>query len=482
MASAVWDFSEEQLTPTQDECSKIVKAMLEYEAAKAGADYDSWKSDNKNWNKTPWGMSWNVGKASYDKKVARGWKATRTDDKALRIFIVAVIIGWQDLIDQMKKALKYWEITPDDIKWLSKEVWCKPDISNKIIRQCEEAFKNLTEQVVEIKPEMLSEAIEKHDGLNSKLFTKDNVLKETVRKKMLEIVNEFITNLQEQSIEIKIDDVLLVGSNANYNYTKNSDIDLHIIANTKKIKYDDDVADALYSAYRTLFNKNLDINIYDIPLELYVETDKTPRNSNGVYSVKKDKWEKKPVQEDIPEVDKTALDKLVSKWEDKCKDLLSKIKADELKDEKKVVKLLEDIYEKLRKTGIAKSEYAIENLAFKELRNKGYLDKLKDSKHELISKRLSLEEKLDRQARVDVYNQLSRAAGTHPIIQDNGMFFIYNLKASDVDHVLNRIRKLSFVTEAHANDSGKYDFSNTLALAMNKMPTKYYNIRGMINI
>jgi hypothetical protein len=61
------------------------------------------------------------------------------------------------------------------------------------------------------------------------------------------------------------------------------------------------------------------------------------------------------------------------------------------------------------------------------------------------------------------------------------MFFIYNLKSSDVNRALSEIRRLPFVAEAQANESGKYDFSNTLGLAMNKMPTKYYNIRGMIN-
>jgi hypothetical protein len=126
-------------------------------------------------------------------------------------------------------------------------------------------------------------------------------------------------------------------------------------------------------------------------------------------------------------------------------------------------------------------KHRIKNLAFKELRNKGYLDQLKDYRNELTSKRLSLEERLDRQTRAEVYNQLARAAGTQPIIQDNGMFFIYNLKSSDVNRALSEVRKLPFVVEAQANESGKYDFSNPLELAMNKMPTKYYNIRGMIN-
>jgi hypothetical protein len=97
-----------------------------------------------------------------------------------------------------------------------------------------------------------------------------------------------------------------------------------------------------------------------------------------------------------------------------------------------------------------------------------------------VSKRLSLEEKLDRRAHIDIYNQLTQAAGTQPIIQDNGMFFVYNLKASEVNKILSNIRKLPFVAEASANENGKYDFSNTLDLAMNKMPKKYYDIRGTI--
>jgi hypothetical protein len=47
---------------------------------------------------------------------------------------------------------------------------------------------------------------------------------------------------------------------------------------------------------------------------------------------------------------------------------------------------------------------------------------------------------------------------------------------------MHALKKLPFVIEVHANENGKYDFSNTLELAMNKMPNKYYDIRGKINI
>ena len=468
-------YTQAELMPTAKDIEKILSAKLSYETAQGKPDKDVW--NKKNFALTPWGIAYTCSKNKYEKSVAnaksRGWTQPRpkTDD-ALRYFIIAVALDWQELIDQLKRTIRLWGYTSKDLQQMATSVW--QDTKNiEFIADTIEAQSS--------KKITLVEAVEKHATLNNKLFTKEEILKETVRKKMLEIVDEFLDNLREQNIEIKVDDILLVGSNASYNYTKDSDIDLHIIANTKNTKYEVDIADALYSAYRTLFNKDLDINIYDIPLELYVETENTPRNSNGVYSVKKDKWEKKPVQEEIPEFDKEALEKLVAKWEIKCKDLLDKIAADKLQDEKKVVKLIEDIYEKLRKTGVAKSEYAIENLAFKELRNKGYLDKLKLSKHELISKRLSLEERLDRQTRQEVYNQITRAAGSPPIIQDNGMFFIYNLKESDVNSAVRALNKLPSVLEAVAYDSGKYDFNDVLRIATHKLPAKYYNIRGQLN-
>lgn len=466
-----------EILPSAKDIEKIITAKLSYDAAQAKStvERDAW--NKKNFALTPWGIAYTCSKSKYEKSVAyaknKGWTAPKqkTDD-ALKYLIIAVAIGWQELIDQLKRTLRLWGYSSHDLQQIAGSAW--KDSQN--IQLIANAIEEQTGKKIN-----LVEAIEKHATLNSKLFTKEEILKETVRKKMLEIVDEFLNNLKEQNIEIKVDDILMVGSNANYNYTKDSDIDLHVIANTKNMKYEMEIANALYSAYRTLFNKNLDINLYDIPLELYVEVENTPRNSNGVYSVKKDKWIKKPVQEEIPDFDKEALDKLVDKWEKKCKDLLDKIAADKLDDEKQVVKLIEDIYEKLRKTGVAKSEYAIENLAFKELRNKGYLDKLKAAKHELISKRLSLEETLTKQARDEAYRQLTHAAGTQPVIQSNGLFFVYNLKASEISQRLRAIRQLPFVVSADSHESGKYDFSNVLELAMNKMPSKYYNIRGQID-
>jgi predicted nucleotidyltransferase len=477
--------SSTQIIPSQADFKKLLTAKLSYEAKQKTPERDTW--NKAHFNETPWGIAYNCSKAKYDKSVVsyrmvkrKGQVPQPKADVALKYLIVAIAIDWTELIDQLKRALKNWGYTSSDLQHFAKNVWLEAGNLSRITAECDSV--TVTELIEKLDTSALTEAIEKHDSLNSKLFTTDEVLKDSVRDKMLEIVDEFLADLKEQDIKIKVDDILFIGSNASYNYTKDSDIDLHILANAKAANYDKEVAAALYGAYRTIFNKNLDITLYDIPLEIFVETEDSARVSNGVYSVKKNKWIKKPVNEDIPEYDKEALDKLVADWEEKCKNLIDDIKADKLEDEKKVVKLLEDIYEKLRKKGISKGEYSVENLTFKELRNKGYLDQLKDYRNELVSKRLSLEETFDRQSRANIVNQLARAAGTQPLVQDNGLFFIYNLKASDVDRVLSAIRKLPFVIEASANDSGKYDFSNTAALLRNNMPSKYYNIRGRVSM
>ncbi len=478
-----------EIMPSAEDVAKILSAKINYEAAQKTPKRDEW--NKANFNQTPWGIAYNCSKAKYDKSVASYNKVQRKSKTppqpknavALKTFIIAVAIGWQELIDQLKRTLKNWEYTTTELQYIAKTTWQIPENANAIAKAVAESYDTLSgDQVVEqLKANIeLTEAIEKHDSLNSKLFTKDELLKDKVRDKMLEIVDEFLADLKEQDVKIKVDDILFIGSNASYNYTKDSDIDLHIIANTKAVNYPEELGEALYSAYRSLFNKQLDIALYDIPLELFVEIEDSPRVSNGVYSVKKNKWVKKPVAEDIPEYDKEALDELVDKWETKCKELIDDIKADKLDDEKKVVKMLEDIYEKLRKKGIAKGEYSIENLTFKELRNKGYLDQLKDYRNELVSKRLSLEEQLGAKARRNVEIQIAQAAGTQPIVQDNGMFFIYNLKASDIDRAVRALKALDFVEEVYSSESGKLDFSKMI-MAPEQMPAKYYNIRGKVN-
>ena len=234
--------------------------------------------------------------------------------------------------------------------------------------------------------ENLIEDIEKHDELNFKLFDGEE-LKPEIKDKIEQIAYQFIRELAEDGIKFDLKDIVLLGSNISYNYTKDSDLDIHLIADSTALECPQELQDKLYGAYRNLFNKNYDIRIKGIPAEIYVELDEPRAKSNGIYSINNG-WLKKPVQQDIPDLDKESFDKAFKEWEDRYNELINDKEA----TSEDVVNYINDIYE-VRKDGIANDgEYSQGNLIFKELRNKGYLDNLKELRKELKGKELSLEQ------------------------------------------------------------------------------------------
>lgn len=117
----------------------------------------------------------------------------------------------------------------------------------------------------------INEKLETQSTLNPKLWNKDNTLKDEVRTKILDIVDKFTKDLEEDGIKFNLKDIVLVGSNASYNYTDKSDLDIHLIMDTKDLECPEDLYPKLYSAYRSIWNKDYDIDFYDIPVELFVE-------------------------------------------------------------------------------------------------------------------------------------------------------------------------------------------------------------------
>ena len=305
-------------------------------------------------------------------------------NKALSYLALAIILEWQELIDQLKRTITNHKVSKTEVEYVRDTIWAKN--CAQMATTINSAYSD--PKVQKALNESLAEAIEKHEELNPKLFD-GKTLKSEVRQKILEIVDEFVDDLTSDEVDFNIEDIILIGYNVSYNYTKDSDLDIHLVANTKSLNCPDNIISALYSAYRSLFNRKFDIDFYGIPVEIYVETEDSARVSNGVYSVKDNDWIKEPELTDIPELDQEAFDKLYQEWENKCKDLIKEIEAGNLEDEADIVTMIEEIYE-LRKSGISEGEYSIQNLVFKELRNNKYLDDLKEYKDELMAKRLSL--------------------------------------------------------------------------------------------
>lgn len=229
----------------------------------------------------------------------------------------------------------------------------------------------------------LGEALEKHDELNPDLWENDE-LKSEVKDKLLEIVNKFKENLSEDDIELDIKDIVIIGSNANYNYTEQSDIDLHIVADTSVYEDQKELAVKLYDAYKRLFNNKYDPTIYGHEVEIYVEPDNIRANSNGMYSLNTG-WLKFPENTAIPALDETELQSLVSDYEEKIQN------ADSIDE---IDNVINDLYILRQQSILSDGEYGIGNQCFKEIRNLGLLKELKDKKVQLETEEMSLTESL----------------------------------------------------------------------------------------
>lgn len=215
--------------------------------------------------------------------------------------------------------------------------------------------------------------------LNPKLWDNDK-LKPEVKSKITEIVTEFIEYI---GMDIDVLDIHIVGSNAGYNYTANSDLDIHVIINYDDVEASKEVVGVLCNLEKAMFSRAYDIKIRGIEVELYIEDINTTTVSNGIYSVYKDRWVKHPTPEDASDVNiEVELSKI--------RNVISK--ASTSGDKNKIKSILNQLY-LLRKNAISRvGEHSKGNMIFKTLRNEGTLDGLKTKLRDIMSRELSLEQ------------------------------------------------------------------------------------------
>jgi len=208
-----------------------------------------------------------------------------------------------------------------------------------------------------------------HDELNPAIW-EGNKLKDKVAMKLMEIASNFVAYLDTEGFVVE--DIIITGSMANYNYTEQSDIDLHIICDYAKLPTNCPILSQEYfQAKKKIYNDKHNIKIYGYDVELYVEDSTAPSLAGGKYSLLQGKWLRFPQKIDFEVEDVVGTEEL--------QDLITQVENVCMTDGniEEANELLNHIYE-MRKTGLANNgEFAFENLLFKALRNRGYLDKLR---------------------------------------------------------------------------------------------------------
>lgn len=205
-----------------------------------------------------------------------------------------------------------------------------------------------------------------NDQLSPKAWSGDRIRPE-VRYKLLQTAKAFIGYLDIPGFRVL--DIVLTGSMANYNYTNYSDFDVHVVTQYADLQCDD-LAEAFYRAKKQLWNDQHDVVVRGHDVEMYVEDVDDPPVSAGVFSLLDDRWLEEP-DYDPPNINGSAVG---LKVQDLIKQIESVLKsADDPDDIRRLSNKLRD----MRQAGLADAgEFSVENLAFKVLRNQGYIDRL----------------------------------------------------------------------------------------------------------
>lgn len=225
-----------------------------------------------------------------------------------------------------------------------------------------------------------------HEALNPALWEKHEewVMSEEMSTHLRDIADAFFEFLEIEDLELE--DIVLTGSTANFNWTEHSDIDLHLIVDfaAAEEKYG-----VLFEEYvntkKSLWNNTRDISLKGIPVECYVENSAEEHISTGVYSLYDGLWIIEPKYAK-PSIDDSAVRAKTAEW---IREIYSAIRSDKIEVVERVIEKLRNF----RQAGLNDGgEFSVENLTFKTLRNEGWIEKLYDSKSDAFDKQLSIEE------------------------------------------------------------------------------------------
>ena len=221
--------------------------------------------------------------------------------------------------------------------------------------------------------------------LNPKIWPNGKI-NSRVRLKLLDIADDFFKTLKIGWL--KPIDILLTGSMANYNWSKYSDFDLHLLLDFSDVDENVDFVHEYFTAKKKLWNEEHEnLMIYGFPVEVYVQDINENLISNGIYSLYKNKWIIEPSKDNLRSL---GQDKETIK--SKAIETMKKIDAlynatfdinhgsDGEKLLAQIHKLI-TIIKGIRKQSLTKGgEMAAGNIFFKILRRTGYIEKLFNAK------------------------------------------------------------------------------------------------------
>jgi hypothetical protein len=225
--------------------------------------------------------------------------------------------------------------------------------------------------------EKVNNAMQDHEQLNPTYWQGDT-MKPEVRAKLMQMGQAYFDELKEKLPNIKLQDILFSGSLANYNYTKSSDIDVHVVVDTGKVSCDKRVV----SGYIMLMNKyehaTANLSVFDTPLQISLST--RVEETGGAYSLLHTTWLNKPVHPK-PTYTKRELTEQVEMYHLKITELQEAYAKDAAVFDCQKATTLSRQLGRGRTAGLKRDGYSsIENNVYRILRSVGDLKMLREIK------------------------------------------------------------------------------------------------------
>jgi hypothetical protein len=236
--------------------------------------------------------------------------------------------------------------------------------------------------------EVEPESFEKQPELEPKFWLAGK-LNPKITKRLQKIANEFLDGLE---IGATMEDLRFTGSLANYNWSKYSDIDLHLVVDFSKIDENTKLVEDFFYGAIWRWNELHDITIYGHEVEIFVENVGHVTHSAGIYSIMNKEWVIEPDPDKV-DFDYVTARKKADAIETEV-NMIEKFAGEKPRSAVKSIGRLKEKIRRMRRAGLSSplQEYSAENIAFKILRREETLDKLNNMKYDAYDRILSVVE------------------------------------------------------------------------------------------
>ena len=243
-----------------------------------------------------------------------------------------------------------------------------------------------------LEEEVDPESFDSHDTLEPTIWEEEE-LRPDIRERLLVIAEGFIAGLP---MVVKIKDITLTGSLANYNWSNYSDVDLHIIVDFLGVDENRVLVKAFFDNARMKWNNDHNIRMKGYDVEIYVEDAREIHKSSGVYSIMNNEWNRRPTRY-LSSIDFPAARRKAEDIEFQVNIVSNLVTAKKYKMANKNIARIKKKIKNMRRAGLEspQQEFSIENIAFKILRRNDTLGFLNNLKKRVYDDMMSIKEEPD---------------------------------------------------------------------------------------